>query len=85
MLLGNRHDAGRPGVEDDAEVVLMTIKVDTTKCTGIGLCEMTAPTIYEVGGDGQSHVLKDEPSPEEMSSVEEAIGNCPTGALSIED
>jgi ferredoxin len=63
----------------------MKVKVDTTKCSGIGLCEMTAPTVYEVGDDGQSHVLKHEPSADEMPAVKEAIANCPTGALSIEE
>jgi ferredoxin len=46
---------------------------------------MTAPTVYEVGDDGQSRVLKDEPSADEMPAVKEAIASCPTGALSIED
>jgi len=63
----------------------MKLKVDTTKCSGIGLCEMTAPGVYEVGNDGQSHVLKDEPSTDELPAVEEAIANCPTGALSMQD
>jgi len=63
----------------------MKVKVDRTKCSGIGLCEMTAPTVYEVGDDGQSHVLKEAPSADEMPAVEEAIANCPTGALSIAD
>lgn len=63
----------------------MKVKVDTTRCSGIGLCEMTAPTVYEVGEDGQSHVLKEGPSADEMPSVKEAIAGCPTGALSMED
>jgi ferredoxin len=63
----------------------MKLRVDTTKCSGIGLCEMTAPAVYEVGDDGQSHVLKDEPSTDELPAVEEAIANCPTGALSLQD
>jgi ferredoxin len=63
----------------------MKVKVDRTKCSGIGLCEMTAPMVYEVGDDGQSHVLKEEPSADEMPLVEEAIANCPTGALSIDN
>jgi ferredoxin len=63
----------------------MKVKVDTTKCSGIGLCEMTAPTVYEVGDDGQSHVLKDKPSADELPAVKDAIAGCPTGALSIED
>jgi ferredoxin len=63
----------------------MKLRVDTTKCSGIGLCEMTAPAVYEVGDDGQSHVLKDEPSTDELPAAEEAIANCPTGALSLQD
>jgi ferredoxin len=61
------------------------VKVDPTKCSGIGLCEMTAPTIFEVGDDGQSHVVNEHPSPDDMADVEEAVASCPTAALSIED
>jgi ferredoxin len=63
----------------------MKLRVDTTRCSGIGLCEMTAPAVYEVGDDGQSHVLNDQPPAEELAAVEEAIANCPTGALSMQD
>ena len=48
------------------------------------MCEMTAPTVYEVGDDGQSHVVRDELAADEMGAVEEAIASCPTAALSIE-
>jgi ferredoxin len=63
----------------------MKVKVDRSKCSGIGLCEMTAPTVFEVGEDGQSHAINEEPSEDERSAVEEAVANCPTAALSIED
>jgi ferredoxin len=63
----------------------MKLKVDTTKCSGIGLCEITAPTVFEVGDDGQSHVINEHPSDDEMSDVEEAIASCPTAALSMKD
>lgn len=63
----------------------MKVKVDRTKCSGIGLCEMTAPTVFEVGQDGQSHVINAAPTDEERSAAEEAVTNCPTEALSIED
>jgi ferredoxin len=62
----------------------MKLNVDTSKCSGIGLCEMAAPTVYTVGDDGQSHVLKDEPSADELPAVDEAIVGCPTGALSMQ-
>ena len=63
----------------------MKVKVDRTKCSGIGLCEVAAPSVYQVGDDGQSHVLTDEISTEELQAVEEAIAGCPTSALSIDD
>lgn len=61
----------------------MAVRVDTTKCSGIGMCEMTAPTVFEVGEDGQSRVLDAHPGAAELDAVREAISNCPTGALSI--
>jgi len=30
----------------------MKVKVDTARCSGIGLCEVTAPTVFQVGDDG---------------------------------
>ena len=61
----------------------MSVRVDTTKCSGIGMCEMTAPGVFESGDDGQSHVLNPVPGDSEMDAVRAAIANCPTGALSI--
>jgi ferredoxin len=68
----------------DEKDALVKLRVDLMKCAGIGLCEMTAPTVYQVGDDGQSHVLQDTPDDGEMAAVSEAVANCPTGALSIE-
>ena len=63
----------------------MTIKVDRTKCSGIGMCEMTAPDVFEIGDDGQSHVLADAASSGGGNAARDAISNCPTGAISIVD
>jgi ferredoxin len=62
----------------------MKAEVDYTKCRGMGQCEMVASAIFEVGDDGQSHVLK-EPSEDERADVQHAVDSCPTGAISIED
>ncbi len=61
----------------------MAVHVDTTKCSGIGLCEMTAAGVFEVGEDAQAHVLTAEPEGPELVAAREAIANCPTGALSL--
>jgi ferredoxin len=63
----------------------MTIHVDRTKCPGIGLCEMTAPSIFEIGEDGQSHVLEGAPTGADQAAAQEAVSNCPTGAISIQE
>ena len=63
----------------------MRVSVDTTKCSGIGLCEVAAPTVFEVADDGQSHAINPEPPEDERAAVEQAVHECPTGALSIQD
>lgn len=63
----------------------MKVAVDTTKCSGIGLCEVTAPAVFEVGDDGQSRAIDSEPPQDERAAVEQAVRDCPTGALSIQD
>lgn len=63
----------------------MKVAVDTTKCSGIGLCEVAAPNVFEIGDDGQAQAINREPSEDERAAVEQAVSECPTGALSIEN
>ncbi|ORA62969.1 ferredoxin [Mycobacteroides franklinii] len=63
----------------------MSVRVDRTKCSGIGLCEMTAPAVFEIGDDGQSHVLVEDPADGEYAAAVEAESNCPARAISIEE
>jgi ferredoxin len=63
----------------------MRIVVDTTKCSSIGLCEATAPDVFEIGADGALHILMDEVPEDRRTDLEQACENCPTQALSIED
>ena len=63
----------------------MKLTVDKSKCAGIGLCELTAPTVFEVGEDGQAHVLEEHPDGANLASAREAVANCPAGALSLTD
>jgi ferredoxin len=63
----------------------MKVRVDTAKCSGIGLCEVAAPTVFEVGDDGQAHAIDPNPPEDDRAAVEQAVSECPTGALSIEE
>lgn len=49
------------------------------------MCEMTAPTVFEIGAEGLAHVVDPEPTGAELESAREAVANCPTGALSVDE
>jgi len=61
----------------------MKIVVDRSRCTSIGLCEATAPDIFEIGDDGALHIPLTDMSADRRSDLEQACDNCPTQALSI--
>lgn len=63
----------------------MKVSVDPAKCSGIGLCEVAAPAVFEVAEDGQSRAIDLQPPEDERAAVEQAVNDCPTGALSIEE
>ena len=63
----------------------MKIVVDKSKCSSIGLCESTAPDIFEIGPDGALHILIEDIPAERRRDLEQACENCPTQALSIEE
>lgn len=62
----------------------MKVCVDYDKCTGLGICESLAPDFFEVDDAGDLVLLKEDITPAELQSVEEAVGGCPTEALRIE-
>ena len=63
----------------------MKIVVDRSKCSSIGLCEATAPDIFEIGADGSLTILIDDIGEDRRTDLEQACENCPTQALSIQD
>ena len=62
----------------------MRIKVDEDKCVGCGLCEENLPFLVEMGRYYAVPKLSEVPN-EYIESVQEAIRDCPTGALSLQD
>lgn len=62
----------------------MRIVVDRSKCSSIGLCEATAPDVFEIGADGSLAILMDDIGENRRMDVEQACENCPTQALTIE-
>jgi len=61
------------------------VQVDNELCVGTGICEATAPDLFEIGDDGISHVLKDDVPAELVAAARKAAEDCPTRALSVTD
>ncbi len=65
----------------------MTLHVDFTRCTGLGICESVAPDFFEIGDDGRLTVVRadlKDATEEEREAVEEAVRSCPTAALRLD-
>ena len=62
----------------------MKVVVDLGVCNLHGLCVETAPEVFEIGNDGERHVLNEAPPEALRAKVDRAVRECPTGAISIE-
>ena len=62
----------------------MKVVVDQKLCEGNMKCQEAAPEVFEIGDDGQLHVLNDTPDEGLRAKVDKAVRECPTGAISLE-
>ena len=63
----------------------MKVVVNLDVCDLHGLCVEAAPEVFEIGGDGQLHVLNETPEQGLRAKVDKAVRECPTGAIWIEE
>jgi ferredoxin len=64
----------------------MRVKASTHICIASGTCAMISPDIFtQRDTDGVVHVLDAHPHLTLLNKVREAVTNCPSQALSIED
>jgi ferredoxin len=61
------------------------IEADHGLCEGIGMCETTADTYFQVGDDGFVQVLHTSPAPGDEKLVKSAVEACPVWALKLVD
>lgn len=54
------------------------VKVDKEKCIGCGLCAEICEEVFEMQGNGRSHVKNDKNIP----CIKDAIASCPVEAIS---
>ncbi|MDQ2587956.1 ferredoxin [Saccharothrix yanglingensis] len=62
----------------------MRIVLDRARCTGIGICESFAPTVFEVDDNGELVVLSTEVPEGALDEVTAAVEGCPALALGLE-
>lgn len=63
----------------------MKIVVDFDKCDSNAICMNVAPKFFEVKDDNFLYILEEHPADDMRSLIEDAVRQCPTGAISIED
>jgi ferredoxin len=59
------------------------VVVDRVKCTGLGICEAKAPSVFEIDEDGGLVILAEDVAPDQLDLVRAAVQGCPTDALSL--
>jgi ferredoxin len=59
----------------------MRVEVNPDVCEGHGKCQMTAPEVFELRDDDQSHVLMEDVPEDLRSKVDRAIRLCPRAAI----
>jgi ferredoxin len=64
----------------------MKIKVDISKCIGVGLCVMASPKVFSQNeDDGLVILLQESPPPELHESVRQAARLCPALVITYEE
>lgn len=63
----------------------MKVRIEHDLCTGDAICEEICPEVFEVREDGLAYVIVDEVPQDLEEDVEEAIEQCPSEAIIIEE
>jgi ferredoxin len=61
----------------------MRVEVDADVCGGFGTCVGKAPQVFELGDDGYAVVLLPDVPEGLEAAVQDAVGLCPTRAITI--
>jgi ferredoxin len=64
---------------------MMRVEVDLSKCTGHGICESIADDVFEVQNEGTVLIRENERAESDRDRMQQAVTQCPTGALRLVD
>ena len=63
----------------------MKPKIIADECIGDGICEEISPEVFELRDDGLAYVINDDPDAGLRDKIDEAIEECPTSAIVMEE
>jgi len=63
----------------------MRVVVNFDLCQSNAICMSVCPEVFEVREDGFLYILNETPDESLRARVEEAVRQCPTQAISVED
>lgn len=63
----------------------MRAKINHDECIGDGICEEICPEVFELRDDGLAYVINEEPEDDLDDKIEEAVEECPTSAIIVEE
>ncbi|WP_046732554.1 ferredoxin [Streptomyces humi] len=62
----------------------MRVELDEPKCVASGQCVLTAPEVFDQRDeDGIAFVTDEEPAPDSLDAVREAVAICPAAAIRL--
>jgi ferredoxin len=62
----------------------MRVEVDMSLCESHGSCVIAAASVFRLDDEDQLHYVE-RPEPALRAEVEDAVGVCPTGAITLID
>ncbi len=63
----------------------MKPKIIADECIGDGICEEISPEVFELRDDGLAYVINENPDDSLKDKIDEAIEECPTSAIVMEE
>ncbi len=72
-------------IETSAQTRAFTVMVDRQLCQGHAMCMGEASDVFHVDDNGKLQLLQENPPPELMDKVRNAVKHCPNQALSIKE
>jgi ferredoxin len=61
----------------------MKVELEADKCVASGQCVLAAMDVFDQDDDGIAILLEDQPGPELLDDVKEAIAVCPAAAIRL--